>query len=186
MDHPSQTDLSAYVDGEAADLAVLEAHVTACTPCGKEVAFLRSLSDAIATLPVIELPAGFAMSVQQRLIPYPRRSKRFTIAASLLFGLLTLIGGIASIGWGLLTEAGIPGRVASKAATSIETVLSILGSVTLVARICINVAEVLISSLAMVLAHIGVGYILALLILAATSSYFLRRNITTYRKERMA
>jgi anti-sigma factor RsiW len=56
-----QKQLQQYLDGQLGPVEsqAVDAHLTACVTCQQELALLRQVDDALATLPLLEEPAGF-------------------------------------------------------------------------------------------------------------------------------
>lgn len=56
-----QKQLQEHLDGQLcpAESQAVDAHLTACVTCQQELALLRQVDDALATLPLLEEPAGF-------------------------------------------------------------------------------------------------------------------------------
>ncbi|MBK6404079.1 MAG: zf-HC2 domain-containing protein [Holophagales bacterium] len=95
--------LAELVDGRlsAGDLAQAEAHLAVCAACALRLERARATKRAVATLPVVPLPDGFAASISSALdqeertsgagsvVPFPGRAVRpfLAVAALLLVGL---------------------------------------------------------------------------------------------------
>jgi hypothetical protein len=74
LNHPTPDRLEALVEDtlDRADKAVVESHLATCERCQVEVADLRSLFEALATLPEVAPSAGFADRVMKGVrVPRP-------------------------------------------------------------------------------------------------------------------
>ncbi len=97
--------LSAYLDGELnlAERADLEAHLSGCAECQRELASLRQMKALLGALPAPALPRSFALPetlrpLPARRAPEPRWSRP-----------LQALGGLAAvIGLGFLITAALP------------------------------------------------------------------------------
>lgn len=61
--------LQEYLDGQLppAETQTVEAHLAACAACREDLALLRQVDAALATLPVLEEPAAFTAQVMARV-----------------------------------------------------------------------------------------------------------------------
>ena len=98
-------DLSAYLDGQLSERRQrrLEEHLAACPACGRELNELRSVVEAVKSLPTVPVPRSFAIqpAAAPRVAPAPRASLAFgalSAAALVVFALL--------LGGDLLTRPG--------------------------------------------------------------------------------
>lgn len=64
-----QEQLQEYLDGQLppAEARAVGAHIDACAACQEELALLRQVDDALATLPVLEEAAGFTARVMAQV-----------------------------------------------------------------------------------------------------------------------
>lgn len=95
--------LSAYLDGEltSAERSTIEAHLSGCDECQRELAALRKTRDLLRALPAPALPRAFTLPEQ----PAPARRG----AAPVWARPAQLVGGIAAmIGLGLLITTALP------------------------------------------------------------------------------
>lgn len=97
--------LSAYLDGELsmAERADLEAHLSGCAECRRELASLRQTKALLGALPAPALPRSFALPETMRPLPAQRASEpRWSRP-------LQALGSLAAvIGLGFLITAAVP------------------------------------------------------------------------------
>jgi len=65
--------LQAYLDGQLPpdETQAIETHLETCGACAEELALLRQVDDALATVPVLEEPQGLALQVMARVRAEP-------------------------------------------------------------------------------------------------------------------
>lgn len=110
MNCPTPEQLSAFFDGETADRALVESHLSGCAACRLALADLRDLRAALAARD--DRPTGpeteqALIQLRRKLAPSPTSPKpRFAPAyAAALAGMLTLAFGL---GWFFGRPAGTP------------------------------------------------------------------------------
>lgn len=87
--------LSAYLDGElsAEERANLEAHLSGCAECARELAALRQTKALLGALPAPALPRSFSLPEKLRPLPAPRAvAPRWSRPLQALGGLAAMIG----------------------------------------------------------------------------------------------
>ena len=69
-DHIEGVEISAFLDGALAveDRARVDAHLSACPACGRELASLRHLKLVLSTSPRRTMPADLALSLEARFV----------------------------------------------------------------------------------------------------------------------
>ncbi|HXG24902.1 MAG TPA: zf-HC2 domain-containing protein, partial [Chthonomonadales bacterium] len=79
--------LSRYNDGEATseEAAIVEAHVSVCASCARDLAFLRNMSAALAAIPRVEPPPALQNTILAATIYRPTRWEQVARAARHLF-----------------------------------------------------------------------------------------------------
>ncbi len=91
--HPiGDEELNAYIDGEldAAASSRVEAHMESCAACRETVGELRTVSQALQSLPRVQAPRSFALR-EVDVEPAPART------AGWLAGATPLLGGVAAV-----------------------------------------------------------------------------------------
>ncbi len=185
--HPALLDISSYIDKELPSYRWREVklHLEVCDTCRKEATSLRRLGEAVAEVPTLEIPVDFRKQVLRRVTPYHSYRKP-ALAASIVFASLTLLTGGTLVGWGLSTERGGGNDLGTILTSSIETILSLLRSTILVARIGWSVCSSLVESLACIVTHQGAAIPAVLVLTAVVLAYFLGRSLQGYHRNRIA
>jgi hypothetical protein len=79
------TKLQEYLDGQLSpgDMQAVKGHLAACATCQEEWALLRQVDKAMATVPLLEEPAGFTARVMAQVSDTPRLGPEQTPPVSL-------------------------------------------------------------------------------------------------------
>lgn len=99
-----------YLEGELdpAERRGLEAHLEACPACGEALAERRLLHEAFTSLPPLEVPPDFALSVMDRI---PATDEKAGWLAPLASGMAALVVGL--LGFYILTGESLSGILVS-------------------------------------------------------------------------
>jgi len=116
-------DLSAYLDGRLSERRQrrLEEHLAACPACERELNELRSVVEAVKSLPTVPAPRSFAIqpAAAPRVAPAPRASLAFgalSAAALVVFGVLLGSDLLTRTGGGTVERQAASGAMAPAAA----------------------------------------------------------------------
>lgn len=130
QNHPEAL-LAEYVEGalDPEERARVEAHLSGCERCAREVDLARAARASLTGLPQLEAPAGLGLAVRRRARSAPGTPLAWRMAASVAAAAVLLVGGyvvIQSLGDGteegarLTEEAGGPGAGQDAPATAPE------------------------------------------------------------------